>query len=277
MLSTNVILLVMIVIGFFYLHCNKNFREGATTNNNCPDCCVPSPCPDTCPTGMEYTGDSHCTDETCSNCCVKDPPKCTDITCPNTTIPKNNGADYTCTNNPCSIDECCAGRAMCSTVTCDYTHYIEDPEKLCAGTECTSADNCCVPDPTCSGFECSEGTSLVTNADEKICTTRPCSNKECCVENQKCGQYTCPTNEHESANNYFKACNNLVCTDKECCSENPYCSTFSCPSSYYYTGKLIENASQVQCKTYPCSPEECCTFSPTGKLPKIKIWPKYKE
>ena len=244
---------------------------------DCTNCCANNPCPQTCDSESMRTKDSNCTNTACSNCCTKKPAACSSFTCPDNTVPKpQDPIPIVCEGNPCTLNECCNNKAVCNTITCQSNYYNQDPTKICSGAICNPSE-CCIQDPTCQGYECPKYYTSHSDSGEIICENGVCNTGTCCVENNNCSNFAdCPDFTHPKADGNNIICQNKNCTEEECCGENPYCSTYYCPQTFYKTGKLISNASSAQCSNFPCTDDECCTFSPSGKLPEIRIWPIYK-
>ena len=255
----------------------RTTSKNCISATDCTNCCEPNSCPTTCSADNMLTKDKNCTDATCSNCCTAKPAQCSSFTCPSTkSVPKQYSQSITCKGNPCTAAECCDSKQLCSAIKCQGNTYNPDPTKVCSSAICTPSE-CCIQDPTCQGYECPQYYSPYDSPGEIICENGTCTTGTCCVENSNCSNFAnCPAFTHPKADGKNIICADTNCTEEECCGENPYCSTYYCPQTFYKTGKLINNASSVQCSQFPCTDAECCTFSPSGRLPEIRIWPIYK-
>ena len=220
--------------------------------------------------------DTICNDAKCTEDeCCSDNPICNSFT--NCGKGKKVGSPHTvCQTQECTADECCTDNPRCFSFSCDKKHTPKNPNKICDENPC-SGDECCEANPTCSLFSCPGGYTNKMNAGGITCIGTPCENDECCFANQTCGYYQCHSGQSLKKNARGHVCEQLDCTNNECCGDNPKCSTHTCTSSYYITKTLLDNASDITCGGAVCNDNECCEFKPSGRLPKIKIWPIYQN
>ena len=243
------------------------------------ECCAPNPTCSamSCPAGTTKISSSIlCKGATClSSECCRPNPTCGTYKCPSGMDRVSSSA--LCSGGSCTTEDCCMPRATCASFgSCDKLHTDAPTTKQCAGTECTS-EECCIPNPTCSAYPCGKGFTKKTDADNITCENEPCEKSECCYPNATCKGFICPAGEARKLLSDSHTCEGPECTDNECCGSNPTCETHSCSSSFYENSQLLSNAARITCGAPTCTDPECCTTTPSYNLPKVNVWPLFKN
>eukprot|EP00752_Nemacystus_decipiens_P010608 g9446.t1 len=116
---------------------------------------------------------------------------CNSIGCPGGYTPIPDAWMTECTDDPCSVDQCC--EAFCSYYACpdNYTPVADAAEIKC-DSDCNT-DLCCdAALVLCNSIGCPGGFTPVPEAWTIECSDDPCSVDQCCEA--FCSYYACPDN-----------------------------------------------------------------------------------
>eukprot|EP00927_Polykrikos_kofoidii_P072083 TRINITY_DN68237_c0_g1_i1.p1 TRINITY_DN68237_c0_g1~~TRINITY_DN68237_c0_g1_i1.p1 ORF type:complete len:769 (-),score=52.38 TRINITY_DN68237_c0_g1_i1:51-2357(-) len=160
-----------------------------------------------------------------------------------------------CTDNICTVSECCTPNDLCTPDVCGEMNIIKpDPPQRCAGVRC-EINECCNPRAQCDEKVCPPPAYRLNVGDLALCPGTTCSHDDCCLESRICRDDDCPAPfglKTLDSNQPVYCAEQTHCTVLECCVQVGSCKTHKCRPGD------LPRSKETLCQGMVCEDEECC-------------------